>query len=94
MNNQQNKLHAATEYMQTNRAVAHHLFHYLSAMDRQFLLRSELLDAFNELCKEECPELCGSPLAEIVNSCQEAALDSSWIYLAWAPTCRTVMKSV
>jgi sucrose synthase len=91
MNNQQNKLHAATEYMQTNRAVAHHLFHYLSAMDRQFLLRSELLDAFNELCKEECPELCGSPLAEIVNSCQEAALDSSWIYLALRPRIATWM---
>jgi sucrose synthase len=91
MNNQQDKLHAATEYMQTNRAVAHHLFHFLSAMDRRFLLRSELLDAFNELCKEECPELCGSPLAEIINSCQEAALDTSWIYLALRPRIATWM---
>lgn len=85
MNNQQDKLHAASEYIQANRALAHHLFHYLSAMDRQFLLRSELVDAFKQLCMDECPELCDSPLAKLINCCQEAALDKSWIYLALRP---------
>jgi sucrose synthase len=85
MNNQQEALHATTEYMEANRAIAHRLFHYLSAMDRQFLLRSELLDAFKEICQQDCPELCDSPLAKLINSCQEAALDTSWIYLALRP---------
>ena len=76
---------AATEYIEANRAIAHHLFHYFSSLDRQFLLRSELLDAFKQLCKEDCPELCDSPLALVVNCCQEAAIDTSWIYLALRP---------
>lgn len=89
MNNQQNILLVAAEYIEANRALAHHLFHYFSSMDRQFLLRSELLDAFNQLCKEDCPELCDSPLAMIVGSCQEAAMDTSWAYLALRPQIAT-----
>jgi sucrose synthase len=85
MNNQQPLYQAAFEYIEANRATAHHLIHYLSSMERQFLLRSELLDAFKELCKEDCPELCDSPLATVINICQEAALDTSWIYLALRP---------
>jgi sucrose synthase len=85
MNNQQNTLRATSEYMEANHAIAHHLFHYLSSLNRQFLLRSELLDAFKALCKEDCPELCDSPLARLIHSCQEAALDTSWIYLALRP---------
>ena len=85
MNNQQNILRATSEYMEANRAIAHHLFHHLSSLNRQFLLRSELLDAFKTLCKEDCPELCDSPLATHIHSCQEAALDTSWIYLALRP---------
>ena len=85
MNNQQNILRATSEYMEANHAIAHHLFHYLSSLNRQFLLRSELLDAFKTLCKEDCPELCDSPLATHIHSCQEAALDTSWIYLALRP---------
>ncbi|NNF97726.1 MAG: sucrose synthase, partial [Halobacteria archaeon] len=78
-------LQAAAEYMEANRAIAHHLIHYLSSMDRQFLLRSELLDAFKQLCEEDCPELCDSPLAAVISCCQEAAMDISWFYLALRP---------
>jgi sucrose synthase len=85
MNNQLNMFQAASEYIDANRAIAHHLFHYFSSMDRQFLLRSELLDAFKQLCKEDCPELCDSPLATVVNCCQEAAIDTSWVYFALRP---------
>ncbi len=85
MNNQQSLFQAASEYIEANRATAHHLIHYLNAMERQFLLRSELLDAFKELCRQDCPELCDSPLAALINICQEAALDASWIYLALRP---------
>ena len=85
MNNQQNLLHAASEYMQANRAIAHRVLHHLSSMERQFLLRSELLDAFKQLCEEDCPELCDSPLASVISCCQEAAMDTSWIYLALRP---------
>ena len=85
MNNQHDMLHAASDYMQSKRTIAHHLFHHFSSLNRQFLLRSELLDAFQELCKEDCPELCDSPLANLVGSCQEAAMDTSWIYLALRP---------
>jgi sucrose synthase len=49
------------------------------------MLRSELLDAFEQLCKEDCPELCDSPLASVITCCQEAAMDTSWIYLALRP---------
>ena len=52
MTSQQNTLRAVSEYMETNRATAHHLFHYLNSLERQFLLRSELLDAFKALSKE------------------------------------------
>ena len=47
MNSQHNPLYEAAEYMEANRAISHRLLHYISSMDRQFLLRSELLDAFN-----------------------------------------------
>ncbi len=85
MNNQQDMLHAASDYMESNRTISHHLFHHFGSLNRQFLLRSELLDAFMDLCKEDCLELCDSPLARIVNCCQEAAMDTSWIYLALRP---------
>ncbi len=85
MNNQQNPLNAAAEYIDANRAVTHHLLHHLISLNRQFLLRSELLDAFKQLCEKDCPELCDSPLASVISCCQEAAMDTSWIYLALRP---------
>lgn len=85
MNSQQNLLYATAEYIEANRAIAHRLLHHLSSLERQFLLRSELLDTFKQLCEEDCPELCDSPLASIINCCQEAAMDTSWVYLALRP---------
>jgi sucrose synthase len=55
----------------------------LQEMGRSFLLRSNVQDIFEQLCEEdESGELLRSPLATLVDWCQEAALDKAWVYFA------------
>ncbi|KFI21314.1 sucrose synthase [Nitrosococcus oceani] len=57
------------------------------ALQRPFLLRSDLVDEFDLFCKEndEGALLQDSPLATIIQAAQEAAVDPEWIYLSVRP---------
>lgn len=69
------------DYFQVSRSDAHRVLHGLVALDRQFLLRSEILDAY-ATCAAEAEGPVDSPLAEAIGHCQEGALDHVWLYLA------------
>lgn len=80
-------IEALAEYLQEHRSFGHLVLHHYLTMERKFLLRSDLCDAFSELCaRKEAPKgLSLSPLAQIINLTQEAALDGSWVYFAIRP---------
>lgn len=60
------------DYFQVSRSDAHRVLHGLVALDRQFLLRSEILDAY-ATCAAEAEGPVDSPLAEAIGHCQEGA---------------------
>jgi sucrose synthase len=73
-------------YLQDQRSQAHRVLHHLLAMDRRFLLRSDIIESFQKLCREHS-EAClhDTPLAMAINWTQEAVIESSSIYLALRP---------
>ena len=77
-------LFAATqEYLHTHRGSVHRFLHHLLSMERQFLLRSDIVDTFDTVCSEDGePDLRDSPLATLIGWCQEAAIDHAWICFA------------
>ncbi|TCJ18490.1 sucrose synthase [Parasulfuritortus cantonensis] len=68
-------------YFQDHRSDAHRLLHSLVALDRQFLLRSAITDAYASQADDDAG-MPDSPLAEAVALCQEAAVNHAWLYLA------------
>ena len=73
-------------YLHQERGRAHGVLHVLKALDKKFLLRSELQDCFEELCSAgdgEC--LRRTPLARALDWAQEGATDGAWFYLALRP---------
>ncbi|MEW7978098.1 MAG: sucrose synthase [Candidatus Sedimenticola endophacoides] len=70
------------EYLRDHRNQAHRVWHHLHGMERNFLLRSDLQDAFADLVAESDQGLSASPIARLIGWCQEAALNDAWIYLA------------
>jgi len=70
-------------YLPENHSDAHRILHHLQSLGRQFLLSTDLHDNLQQLCESEGGEcLRGTPLADVIQITQEAALDASWIYLA------------
>ncbi|MBN1417664.1 MAG: sucrose synthase [Planctomycetes bacterium] len=69
-------------YLDANRGEAHATFHELTALNRRFLLRSDIQDAFAKVLGDAGEGLRESPLAEILGWTQEAATDHTWLYLA------------
>ncbi|MCP3868197.1 MAG: sucrose synthase [Gammaproteobacteria bacterium] len=70
-------------YLQEHHSDAHQVMHQFQSIDRAFLLRSDLLDSFRKLCaKEGGKTLPGTPLADIIQMTQEAAIAANWIHLA------------
>ncbi len=70
-------------YLQEHRNLAHQMLHGLQALEQPFMLRSELHDVFEAVCSETAD--CGlhaSPFENVIEHAQEAAQDSSWIYMA------------
>ncbi|MGD8619177.1 MAG: hypothetical protein PVH54_08290, partial [Gammaproteobacteria bacterium] len=56
-----------TEYMRQERKQVHRVLHHLQGLDRTFLLRSDVQDAFDDLCAE--PDgacLRGTPLGTLL----------------------------
>lgn len=68
---------------QTHRNEAHRVLHHFLSLERRFLLRSDLQDAFDNICAPADGEtLRSSALADAIAFAQEAALNHAWIYLA------------
>ena len=82
MNPEQRFLTELQDYLRDQRREAHRVWHQLRSLERRFLLRSDLQDAFTRLCAEDGNALAGSPFARIIGWAQEAALDDAWLYLA------------
>ena len=62
------------------------LLHTYFGRDQQFLLRSDLIDGFNEFCATGHGRvLAGSVLGEAIELTQEAAIQIPWVYLAVRP---------
>lgn len=63
-----------------------HFLHQLRSQERRFFLRSDIQDSFEQACATDTTEkLRASPVALLVESCQEAAMDAAWIYFALRP---------
>jgi sucrose synthase len=74
---------ALRTFLHEQRTASHSVLHYLVSLDRPFLLRSDLQDAFDQVCgMDESRTLCDTPFASALSIAQEAALDRSWVYLA------------
>ena len=83
MNRRVDPLQSAEAWLRTHRNELLSLLHRLQAMGRPFLLRSTIQDTFEQLCAEDTGgELRTSPLATLVDWCQEAALDKAWVCFA------------
>ena len=65
-------------------SVGHRVLHQIKKLERSFLQRSELCDAFADVCgAEDVPEgLRQSPLGKVIRFTQEAAVNDAWVYLA------------
>lgn len=74
------------EFLQQHREQVYTLLHRYLNLNRPFLLRSDLQDEFALFCASESGTGVGdSPLAELVGSLQEAALQAPWVYFAVRP---------
>jgi sucrose synthase len=74
---------ALRTFLHEQRTASHRVLHYLVSLNRPFLLRSDLQDAFDQVCgMDESRALCDTPLASALAIAQEAALDRAWVYLA------------
>jgi len=79
-------IEAVQTFIENERATVHMLLHRLFATDRSFLLRSDVVDGFDEAAAGEAGHaLRKSPLAEMVRLTQEAAVDPPWLSLAIRP---------
>lgn len=74
------------DYMQQNREACYMLLRRYIALGKAFLLQSELWDELQAFCNEN-PDmgLAESPLFKMIETAQEAAIESPWIYLAVRP---------
>jgi sucrose synthase len=71
------------EYLQSHREVAYTLLRRLANLDKNFILRSDLLDAFKSFCADqERDDVADSPLGAVIQDSHEAALNAPWLYLA------------
>ena len=74
---------AFRSFLQTHHSDAHRVFHHYQQLKRSFLLRSDLRDGYHDLCVQQDGNcLRDTPLEQVIEMGQEAALDGAWIYLA------------
>ena len=77
---------ALVTYLDEERNHAHRVLHHFVAIGRPFLLRTDLLDGLKALCEVNGnKDLRHTPLGNILQMSQEAALDAQWFYLALRP---------
>lgn len=76
-----------TEHIRQHHDAVYSLLRHYLALERPFLLRSELWDEFNRFCaKGDNAALCDTALARLIAATQEAVLCWPWIYLAVRPS--------
>ncbi len=76
-------LEALSVYLISERQHALKFFTELQELGRSFLLRSDLIDTYqNSLSEQSKGKISDTPLQKMINWAQDAALDHSWIYLA------------
>ncbi len=72
------------EFLQNSPTDAHKVMHQFVALGRPLLLRSDLVDAFRQLCDNgEISQLSQTTIAESFQTCQEAIVNHAWIVLAF-----------
>lgn len=71
-------------FLDASPTVGHRVLHQIRKLERGFLQRSDLCDAFADVCTaDDAPEgLKQTPLAKTIRFTQEAALNDAWVYLA------------
>ena len=70
--------------LREHRELVYVLLRHYSVLNRPFLLRSDLWDEYLSFCEDTdlAKQLCNSPFRKFISCCQEAAVDSPWIYFA------------
>lgn len=77
---------ALNEYLQHSRDTALLLLRHYMALQRTFLLRSDLLDELDKFClQQHAVPVCDGELSKAIGVAQEAVINTPWIYLALRP---------
>lgn len=72
------------DFLQNNPTDAHKVMHQFIALGRPLLLRSDLVDAFRQLCDDdEISQLAQATIAGSFQTCQEAVVNHAWVILAF-----------
>ncbi|MCP4591247.1 MAG: sucrose synthase [bacterium] len=72
--------------LQTHRDGAYQLLRRYVALNKTFLLRSDLQDTFEAFCADDsCNGFADSPFGGTIRAAQEAAIEAPWMYLAMRP---------
>ena len=70
-------------YLHDHRDDAYSILRCFVALEKKFVMRSELRETLEALVGSSGnASLANSPLAEIIHSCEEAAIDAPWIVMA------------
>ncbi len=75
-------------YLREHRDEAYLLLRRFTALDKKFVMRSELRETMEALSAEqENSSLLSSPLGDVLRSCEEAAIDGPWVAISvrWRP---------
>ena len=75
------RIPALAAFLAEHRSKAHRVMHHLIGLQRPFLLKSDLHDAIDALCRDD-DQIADTALARALYQAQEAAIDASWVYLA------------
>ncbi len=75
------------QMLEHNKETGYLLFRYYLALEKPFLLRSELWDHWVEFCAERkiASDLASSSLARLIRNAQEGVLCAPWLYLQLRP---------
>lgn len=75
------------EYLHAHRNDGHRVLHQFLGMQRRFLLRTDVRDAFAEICTaEDAPaDLAETALGRMLRLTQEAVVNGAWLYFAVRP---------